>query len=129
MRLHHVQVGCPPGGESAGRTFYVDGLGLTEVPKPAVLAGRGGAWFRSPGGAEIHLGVEDPHRPPPKAHPALAVGSEAELEALGDRLADTGFAVDWSQRHNAGEFQRFHVRDPFDNRIEVVCPVRAPKCD
>ena len=120
MRLHHVQLGIPAGGEDAGRRFYVDALGLTEVAKPAELAKRGGAWFRSSGGAEIHLGVERDPRPPERAHPALAVNSEAELEALGERLATMGYDVDWSQRHNAETFQRFHVRDPFGNRIEVV---------
>ena len=120
MRIHHVQVGMPAGQEDEARTFYAHGLGLTEVPKPAELAKRGGAWFRSPGGAEIHLGVEDPHRPQAKAHPALAVETEADLEAMGARLADLGFDVDWSQRYNAEGFQRFHVRDPFGNRVEIV---------
>lgn len=122
MRIHHVQVGMPAGHEVEARTFYADGLGLTEVPKPAELAKRGGAWFRSPGGAEIHLGVEDPHRPQAKAHPALAVETEADLEAMGARLAGLGFDVDWSQRRNADGFQRFHVRDPFGNRVEIVWP-------
>lgn len=122
MRIHHVQVGMPAGNEDEARTFYADGLGLTEVPKPAELAKRGGAWFRSPGGAEIHLGVEDPHRPQAKAHPALAAETEADLEAMGARLADLGFDVDWSQRYNAEGFQRFHVRDPFGNRVEIVWP-------
>ena len=120
MRIHHVQVGMPAGREDEARSFYADGLGLTEVPKPAELAKRGGVWFRSPGGAEIHLGVEDPHRPQAKAHPALAVETEADLEAMGARLVSLGFDVDWSQRHNAEGFQRFHVRDPFGNRVEIV---------
>ncbi|TQL70337.1 glyoxalase/bleomycin resistance protein/dioxygenase superfamily protein [Nocardioides albertanoniae] len=123
MRIHHVQVGMPAGREGDARIFYADGLGLVEVPKPAELATRGGAWFRSPGGAEIHLGVEDPHRPQAKAHPALAVETEADLEAVGARLAGMGFEVDWSQRHNAGDFQRFHVHDPFGNRVEIVWQV------
>jgi catechol 2,3-dioxygenase-like lactoylglutathione lyase family enzyme len=124
MRLHHVQVGIPAGGEEAGRRFYRDGLGLVEVDKPAGLAGRGGAWFRSGGGAEIHLGVETDPRPPQRAHPALAVESTADLEALAARLERLGFVVDWSQRDNAvsgrGGFERFHTHDPFGNRIEVV---------
>ncbi len=37
MRLHHVQVSCPPGGEAAARRFYVGALGMSEVPKPAAL--------------------------------------------------------------------------------------------
>jgi len=123
VRIHHVQVGIRAGGEDAGRRFYRDGLGLTEVAKPAELAKRGGAWFRSPGGAEVHLGVEREPRPPERAHPAFAVDTESELEALGERLATMGYDVDWSQRHNAAGFQRFHVRDPFGNRIEVVWPL------
>ena len=76
MRLHHVQVACPPGGEDDARRFYADALGLTEVEKPADLAGRGGAWFRAHDAAgavtaEIHVGVEDPFGPARKAHPAL----------------------------------------------------------
>ncbi|GAA1958162.1 VOC family protein [Nocardioides panacihumi] len=120
MRLHHVQVGIPAGGEEAGRRFYRDGLGLAEIDKPAELATRGGAWFRSEGGAEIHLGVEADPRPPERAHPALAVDSTAELEALAERLEASGFGVDWSQRYNTGRFERFHTRDPFGNRVEVV---------
>lgn len=120
MRIHHVQLGIPAGSEEEGRRFYVDGLGLTEVPKPAELARRGGAWFRSDGGAEIHLGVEAEHRPQAKAHPALAVDTVAELEALGERLRSMGYDVDWSQRHNAETFQRFHVHDPAGNRVEIV---------
>jgi catechol 2,3-dioxygenase-like lactoylglutathione lyase family enzyme len=124
MRLHHVQVGIPAGGEDTARRFYRDGLGLVEVDKPAALAGRGGAWFRSEGGAEIHLGVETDSRAPERAHPALAVDSTAELEALGARLEGLGFDVDWSQRHNTatgpGGFERFHTHDPFGNRVEVV---------
>ncbi|MDI4659341.1 hypothetical protein K9U41_23420, partial [Xanthobacter autotrophicus] len=75
MRLHHVQVACPPGGEDAARRFYADGLGLREVEKPAALQARGGAWFRShdeAGGvtAELHVGVEEPFVPARKTHPA-----------------------------------------------------------
>lgn len=40
MRLHHVQVSCPPGGEDVARAFYGDLLGLAEVDKPPVLAAR-----------------------------------------------------------------------------------------
>ncbi len=47
MRLHHVQVACPTGGEDDARRFYRDGLGMTEVDKPADLRARGGAWFRA----------------------------------------------------------------------------------
>lgn len=38
MKLHHVRVGCPAGGEQAARAFYAGVLGLTEVAKPPALA-------------------------------------------------------------------------------------------
>ena len=47
MRLHHVQVACPVGGEDVARRFWVEGLGMTEVEKPDDLRARGGAWFRA----------------------------------------------------------------------------------
>ena len=119
MHLHHVQLSCPPGGEGAGRRFYVDGLGFEEVPKPGELAARGGAWFRHAGGAEVHLGIEEPVTGR-KAHPAFAVATTEELERLAAHLEGLGHEVDWSQRHNAEWFERFHTHDPFGNRVEVV---------
>ncbi|MBC9734411.1 VOC family protein [Nocardioides marmotae] len=128
MRLHHVQVACPVGGEDAARRFWRDGLGMVEVPKPPDLAGRGGAWFRAVGeggaevGAEIHVGVEEPFAPARKAHPALVVGDAAELERLGGSLEAAGFAVDWAERHTFPAYQRFHTRDAHGNRVEVLAP-------
>jgi catechol 2,3-dioxygenase-like lactoylglutathione lyase family enzyme len=119
MRIHHVQLSCPAGSEDQGRHFYVQGLGFSEIAKPAALATRGGAWFRHQGGAEIHLGIEEPV-PGRKAHPAIEVDSAAELEQLGAHLESIGYQVDWSQRYNAEWFERFHTHDPHGNRVEVV---------
>ncbi|GAB2969770.1 VOC family protein [Nocardioides montaniterrae] len=125
MRLHHVQVSCPPGGEDAARAFYGAGLGMTEVPKPEELARRGGAWFRSYDAAgdvtaELHVGVEDPMAPAAKAHPALQLDDVAELEEVAARLEEQGFAIDWSQRHNADGLERFHTFDGAGNRVEIL---------
>ncbi len=35
VRLHHVQVAIPTGGEDVARRFWVEGLGMSEVAKPA----------------------------------------------------------------------------------------------
>ncbi len=51
--VDHVQLAAPPGSEPALRTFYVDALGMTEVPKPPALAARGGCWFTS-GAVQLH---------------------------------------------------------------------------
>lgn len=128
MMLHHVQVACPPGGEPAARRFYADGLGMTEVEKPATLAARGGAWFRSYDAAgvvtaEIHVGVEEPFAPARKAHPALLLSGVDELEAAAARLVALDFDVDWRERASFSGYLRFHVFDAAGNRVEVMAPV------
>lgn len=126
MRLHHVQVSCPPGGESAARLFYT-ALGLTEVSKPEALAGRGGCWFRAYDGevvvAELHVGVENDFLPARKAHPAFAVDSTVSLDATAERLRDAGFVVDDTERTTLAGYLRFHAHDPFANRVEVLAPL------
>jgi len=114
MRLHHVQVSCPAGGEQVARSFYGDGLDLAEVEKPPVLAARGGCWFRGEG-VEIHVGVEADFRPALKAHPALLVD---DIDALAARLAARGYPVAWD-----GDFpgyRRFYAADGHGNRVEVL---------
>lgn len=124
MRLHHVQVSMPAGQEELARFFYHDAVGLTEVAKPASLAGRGGCWFRAFSGsdviAEIHLGVDDPFVPAKKAHPALVVDSIRDLEAMGQRITSSGFEVSWEERDTLEGYARFHARDGFGNRFEVL---------
>lgn len=129
MRLHHVQVSIPKGGEDQARLFYGQVLGLTEVQKPPSLAGRGGCWFRAFEGAsvvaEIHLGVDSGFSPAQKAHPGLVVASTAELEDLADRIRSAGLEHSWEERHTFEGYERFHCRDPFGNRIEVLTPLTA----
>lgn len=122
MRLHHVQVACPPGGEDDARRFYADGLGLIEVDKPADLAARGGCWFRAYDdegavSAELHVGVEDPYAPARKAHPAFVVD---DLDAVASRLRGLGFEVDESQRTSFPGHVRLHAFDAHGNRVEVL---------
>ena len=128
MRLHHVQVACPPGGEDGARRFYVAGLGMVEVDKPADLAGRGGCWFRAHAGdqvtAEIHVGVEHEFVPARKAHPALVLDSVADLEQRATALQAEGFEVDWTERSTFAGFERFHTADGNGNRVEVMAPTR-----
>jgi catechol 2,3-dioxygenase-like lactoylglutathione lyase family enzyme len=121
MRLHHVQVACPPGGEGVARRFYGEGLGMTEVEKPADLRARGGAWFRR-GEAEVHVGVEDDFVPARKAHPAFLLADETELDATAVRLAELGYDVDTSQRTTFPGHLRFHTVDGHGNRVEMLTP-------
>jgi catechol 2,3-dioxygenase-like lactoylglutathione lyase family enzyme len=115
--LHHVQLAAPAGSEGRLRWFYGDVLGMTEVPKPPVLAARGGAWFRS-GGLELHLGIEEDFRPARKAHPGILV---RDLDAVAARLTEHGVAVDWDD--NFPGFRRCYVADPHGNRLELLEPL------
>ena len=124
MRLHHVQVACPAGGEDDARRFWRDGLGLTEVDKPAELAGRGGCWFRAYDAsgavtAELHVGVEEPFAPARKAHPAFVVD---DLDGVASRLREHGFVVDDSQRDSFPGHVRLHTFDAHGNRVELLAP-------
>ncbi len=116
--IHHVQLAMPPGGEADARRFYADALGLTEIPKPAHLAVRGGCWFSAPG-VEIHLGVEPDFRATRKAHPALLVDDIQQMAA-----AMGGAGVEMLVDQPLEGFERWYVADPFGNRIEIMQRLR-----
>lgn len=112
--IDHVQLAMPAGREALARAFYAGLLGLPEVPKPPLLAARGGCWFESDR-VKLHLGVEADFRPARKAHPALLVD---DLEALAALLqaAGHGFTPDDEQDGT----RRGYADDPFGNRIELI---------
>ncbi len=111
LRIDHVQLAIPPGGEATARAFYGGVLGLVEVPKPEPMRARGGMWFE--GG--IHLGIEPDMRPSVKAHPALVVD---DLGALIERLLAAGY--EWKDSDELPGVRRGHTKDPFGNRLELV---------
>jgi catechol 2,3-dioxygenase-like lactoylglutathione lyase family enzyme len=112
--LDHVQIPIPEGGEDEVRRFYGGLLGLTEVPKPAQLAARGGCWFVAEG-LSLHFGVEEPFQPWRKAHVALLV---EDLDALRATLDAAGASI--VEDSSAIGVRRFHTKDPFGNRLELV---------
>ena len=114
LRLHHVQLAMPPGGEAAASAFYEGLLGLTPLPKPAHLAARGGLGY-SLGPNELHLGVEVGFRPAAKAHPAFRVD---DLEGLRRRLDEAGSRT-FEDAPRPG-YRRFYALDPFGNRLEFL---------
>lgn len=117
--LHHVQVAAPPGCEDAARAFYGGLLGLREIDKPPLLAVRGGCWFEA-GAGELHVGVDDPFLPASKAHPALLVGSTEALAALANSLTAAGVEARWADDAEIPGQRRFHLNDPWGNRLELV---------
>lgn len=114
LRLEHVQLAMPEGGEDAARRFYCDILGIPEVPKPARLASRGGCWFES-GDLKVHLGVETDFRPARKAHPAFLVSG---LATVTERLTAARHVVVNDEPLNG--LDRVYTDDPFGNRIELM---------
>lgn len=113
MKLSHVNVGMPEGGEESARAFYGGLLGLQEVPKPEPLRVRGGVWF-SAGGVEIHLSVETRAAGPDTSR---HFGLECvDVEELRRHVEASGVQT---ENGRAAPWKRFFVRDPFGNRIEI----------
>lgn len=115
LSIDHVQLAMPAGEEEKARAFFVGVLGFTEIPKPADLAKRGGAWFQSDH-AQLHIGVEADFRPARKAHPAFLVD---DLDSLIAKAQSGGYDTDTSQPALDG-YKRAHIFDPFGNRIELM---------
>jgi catechol 2,3-dioxygenase-like lactoylglutathione lyase family enzyme len=120
--VDHVQLAAPPGSEHRLRAYYVDVLGMAEMPKPTVLAARGGCWFQA-GAVQLHLGIEPDFRAAKKAHPGLRVTG---IEAYAARLEALGAPVTWDD--NLPGHRRFYSEDPVGNRLEFLEPnVRAER--
>ncbi|MCC8382017.1 VOC family protein [Xenorhabdus sp. PB30.3] len=114
LKIDHVQLAMPKGEEDTARKFYIDILGLTEIQKPENLAKRGGCWFIS-GEVQVHLGVQEDFYPGTKAHPAFLVDNLNQLRKL---CTDAGYKCQDDVPIEG--FNRFHVYDPFGNRIELM---------
>ncbi|MFB6983359.1 VOC family protein [Streptomyces scopuliridis] len=113
----HVLLAAPPGSEAELRGYYVEVLGMTEIPKPPALAARGGCWFQA-GSVQLHLGIEKDFRPPKKAHPGLRVTG---IEAYAHRVGAAGAPVVWDD--NLPGHRRFYSEDPVGNRLEFLEPL------
>lgn len=114
LKINHVQLAMPPDEEDRARKFYSELLGIPEVPKPAHLAKRGGAWFER-GDLKVHLGVQKDFRPATKAHVAF------ETASLKDLIADcreAGYRVVDDEPLEG--YTRAYIYDPFGNRLEFM---------
>jgi catechol 2,3-dioxygenase-like lactoylglutathione lyase family enzyme len=111
MGIDHVQLAMPVGGEATARDFYVGVLGLVEMPKPAVMAARGGCWFEA-GVVKLHLGAEVDFVPARKAHPALLLRKVREFVSA--------HALNATWNDEIVGTVRCHIDDPFGNRIELI---------
>jgi len=114
LSLDHVQIAIPVGGETRARDFYSGILGLTEIAKPASMAGRNSIWFAA-GSVNLHLGIEEDFHPAKRAHPALVVDNLDDVVAACE---SAGLATRPDTSFN--NFRRVHIFDPFGNRLELM---------
>ncbi|MER6405476.1 VOC family protein [Streptomyces viridosporus] len=114
--VDHVQPAAPPGSEERLRGYCTAVLGMTEIPKPPVLAARGGCWFRAQA-VQLHLGIEPDFRPARKAHTDLRVTG---IDAYAARLKAHGAPVTWDD--DLPGHRRFYSEDPVGNRLEFLEP-------
>ncbi len=111
--VHHVSLNVSDVEEA--RRFYVDVLGLEEIPRPAFPFP--GAWLRS-GGQEIHLIRQEGHRAPEGQHFAFRVDDvDAAAKALAARGVSVGGPMDVP-----GAGRQAFLRDPSGNLIELNQP-------
>jgi catechol 2,3-dioxygenase-like lactoylglutathione lyase family enzyme len=107
--------------EAQAREFYCGVLGLTEIPKPESLRGRGGFWMEA-GGFQVHVGTEDDFdRSQTKAHIAYEVEN---LETWRRKLESRGIKI--LEGIPIPGFERFEFRDPFGNRVEFMKKLTSP---
>jgi predicted acetyltransferase/catechol 2,3-dioxygenase-like lactoylglutathione lyase family enzyme len=118
VRLHHAQITVERDEVEAARTFYLQTLGLREIPKPEPLVKRGGFWMEI-GGQQVHVGVEEGvDRAATKAHLAY------EVQDIGAwRVFFAGRGVETSGNEPIPGYDRFEFRDPFGNRVEFIEPI------
>jgi len=118
VRIHHVQITVPSERIDEARAFYLDLLGLQEIPKPEALKKRGGFWTAL-AGQEIHISIEDGvDRTLTKAHIAYQVDN---LAAWRETIESHGLQT-FGNEPIPG-YDRFEFRDPFGNRVEFIAPL------
>ncbi len=117
LRIQHVSVPMPPGGEADARGFYGEVLGLQEKAPPTALSHLNLVWFHAGAdGLEIHVFENGTGETPVMAqHLCLQVD---DVDGYRKELIDRGVETeDTTEIHNR---PRFFIRDPFGNQIEVT---------
>lgn len=114
MKLDHIQLAMPKGGEDAARSYFIDILDMEEETKPYPLSERGGCWFRH-GSVRLHIGAQSDFSPQKKAHPAFLTHDLKELET---KLKERGHTIVWDD--SLPNRERFYSTDPFGNRLEFM---------
>ena len=117
MRVQHVSVPMPAGGNDEMRRFYNETLGFTEITPPSVLGPERFVWFAvGDGGHELHAYTMDPFvQSQPSQHFCVQVD---DGQAARDKLAAADFPV--NEEPVINNRPRFSTMDPFGNKVEIT---------
>lgn len=119
--IDHIQITSPPEVEDAMLFFYSTVLGLTELAKPEALKANGGAWYVL-GDIQLHISREKTaNNAASKRHICFRVHN---LSAFQEHLKAHGVEIIFDHQTMA-EYDRFYIRDPGGNRIELVAFMQA----
>ena len=111
--IDHVQIAVPKALEAQCLKFYRKIFALPELPKPAELQARGGAWFQA-GTIQMHVGIDPDASPKSKRHICFLTNDLAKAKAF---ILAQGIAIE--EESVAEGLSRFFIRDPAGNRIEI----------
>ena len=107
--VHHVNVCAPHGGSEGVAVFFEDVFGFSRIARPDT--GRVGVWLSvGADGGEVHVSERDAD-PHPDQHVAFLVD---DIDGVRSRAEARSAIV-----RDEGE-QRFFVRDPAGNLVEVL---------
>ena len=113
-RMDHIQINVTD--LARAKRFYAEVLRLNEVPRPESFD-FAGAWYRI-GEIDLHLVVRPPE-PESEEHFCLWTG---DVRGAAKALKDRGHEVAWQEGLKIPGVDRFFVRDPDGNRIEIQGP-------
>lgn len=114
--IDHIQITSPPDVEEEMRFFYNNVLGLPEISKPGVLKPNGGAWYQL-GAIQLHVSSEkDAKNYASKRHICFQVH---DLSTFQQHLETHRIGIIPDRQPIEG-YDRFYLRDPGGNRIEII---------
>ncbi len=112
--VNHAQVNVPKAQLPQAREFYLNFLGLKEIPRPPVF--RSDGFWTNAGAFELHIGVDDGHdRNTTRAHFAYEV---TDLQHWRKKLESAGYRI--TEQPKIPNYERLQFRDPFGNNIELI---------
>ncbi|MFN2498603.1 MAG: VOC family protein [Pyrinomonadaceae bacterium] len=123
--LAHVNVTVPAEKEDEAKTFYEGVLGLRQIPKPPGTRQNVGAWYEL-GGVQLHLSVEEKNTNAASDRHVCYVVENIEVAERHMRAEGTEIISDPSP---IAGVNRFYVRDPGGNLIEITETKTPPKTE